>query len=476
MASAKTQHNSSDYLAQRQLKQGAAGWLLLAGLGVAYVISGDFSGWNLGLAVGGWGGLLIAFIVMGIMYLCMVFGLAELSSTLPTAGAGYGFARRAFGPLGGFITGMAVLIEYVVAPAAIVTFIGGYVQALGFFQSVPAWVIYLVAYTVVVCIHIFGVGEALKVVFVITLVAVVALLAFVIGMFPHFDASRLFDITPTEALGSSEFLPYGISGLLGSLVFGIWFFLAIEGVPMAAEESADPQRDMPRGIIVGMLVLLCSGALVLVLVPGTGGAEAMGTSDNPLPEAIRNIYGESSALAAFVNIAGLFGLVASFFSIIYGYSRQLFALSRAGYLPRWMSITSQRKTPVLALIVPGVIGFALAVGTNGNGGSLLNVAVFGATVSYVLLNLSHIVLRIKEPDLPRGYRTPGGIVTTSIAAVLSAVAVVATFFVDQVAAGIAAAVLLLAIAYFWFYSRHRLVAQAPEEEFAAITSAEEDLK
>ena len=68
---------------KRQLKGGAAGWVLLAGLGVAYVISGDFAGWNFGLAEGGWGGLLIATILMAIMYTCMVFGLAELSSAMP---------------------------------------------------------------------------------------------------------------------------------------------------------------------------------------------------------------------------------------------------------------------------------------------------------------------------------------------------------------------------------------------------------
>ena len=84
---------TDEYFQHRQLRSGAAGWVLLAGLGIAYVISGDFSGWNIGLSEGGWGGLLIAFVLMGLMYTCMVFGLAELSSTLPTAGAGYGFAR-----------------------------------------------------------------------------------------------------------------------------------------------------------------------------------------------------------------------------------------------------------------------------------------------------------------------------------------------------------------------------------------------
>ena len=152
----------SEYMEQRQLKQGAAGWVLLAGLGVAYVISGDFAGWNFGLAEGGWGGLLIATLLMATMYTAMVFGLAELSSTIPTAGGGYGFARRAMGPLGGFATGTAILIEYAIAPAAIATFIGGYVNALIGFGG-PA--VYLLFYIVFVGIHMYGVGEALKVMF-----------------------------------------------------------------------------------------------------------------------------------------------------------------------------------------------------------------------------------------------------------------------------------------------------------------------
>ncbi|MGY4719429.1 ethanolamine permease [Naumannella huperziae] len=463
-----------DYLQRRQLRRGAAGWVLLAGLGVAYVISGDFSGWNLGLAQGGWGGLLIAFLLMGLMYTCMVFGLAEMSSAIPATGAGYGFARRALGPLGGFATGMAVLIEYAVAPAAIATFIGGYIEALGLFGLTNSWPIYLAAYVIFIGIHLWGVGEALKVIFGITVIAVVALIVTAIGLVGGFDAANLFDIVPDGSAGSSAFLPFGITGAVAALVYGIWFFLAIEGVPLAAEETADPRRDMPRGIIVGMVILLVFGALMLVLVPGAAGSAAMGVSDSPLPEALRAVYGENSALANFVNYAGLAGLIASFFSIIFAYSRQLFALSRAGYLPRWLSLTGTRRTPWVALIVPGTIGFILAAATQ-DGGLLINIAVFGATVSYVLLNLSHIVLRRREPNLERGYRAPGGVITTGIALVLAAVAVVGTFFVDITAAAITAAVFLIAIAYYWFYSRHRLVATAPEEEFAAIEQAESEL-
>ncbi|WP_144790336.1 ethanolamine permease [Kocuria palustris] len=465
---------AQEYLAHRQLKKGAAGWVLLAGLGVSYVISGDFSGWNLGLAEGGWGGLLIAFLLMGVMYTCMVFGLAEMSSSLPVAGAGYAFARRALGPLGGFATGMAVLIEYSVAPAAIATFIGGYIEALGLFGITNSWPVYLVTYLVFIGIHMYGVGEALKLMFGITAIALVALVITVIALIPQFDAARLFDIVPDGSMGSSAFLPMGAAGATAALVYGIWFFLAIEGVPLAAEETADPKRDMPRGIIVALLILLATGALMLVLVPGVGGAQAMSTSDNPLPEALRSAYGQDSVVAQIVNYAGLAGLVASFFSIMFAYSRQLFALSRAGYLPRWLSLTGSRKTPWVALIVPGTIGFALAAITR-DGGLLINIAVFGATVSYVLLNLSHIMLRIREPELERGYRTPGGVVTTGIALVLAVVAVIATFFVDILAASITAGIFVIFLAYFLLYSRRHLVASAPEEEFDRLRAAEADL-
>ncbi|WHT15737.1 ethanolamine permease [Crossiella sp. CA-258035] len=462
------------YLEQRQLKKGAAGWVLLAGLGVSYVISGDFSGWNNGLAQGGFGGLLIATILMAVMYTCMVFGLAEMASAMPVAGAGYGFARRALGPLGGFATGTAILIEYTIAPAAISVFIGGYVEALGLFGLTNGWPVYLVCYAIFVGVHLYGVGEALRLMFVITAIAVVGLVVFVVAMIPMIDLSRLTDIPPTDAVGASSFLPFGYAGILAAFVYGIWFFLAIEGVPLAAEEARDPRKDMPKGIVAAMLVLLVFAALILIAAPGGAGSNALKSSDNPLPAALRAVYGGNAVIADVVNYIGLAGLVASFFSIIYGYSRQLFALSRAGYLPRKLSVTGKRKTPILALLVPGAIGFILAAVTQ-NGAKLINIAVFGAAVSYVLMMVSHIVLRVREPNLPRPYRTPGGVVTTGIALVLAAAAVVATFLVDILAAGIMAGIFLLALAYFWFYSRHHLVAQAPEEEFEAVRRATAEL-
>lgn len=459
-----------EYFAKRQLKQGAVGWLLLVGLGVAYVISGDFAGWNFGLAQGGWGGMFIATVVVAVMYLCMCLSMSEMATMLPTAGGGYSFARTAFGPFGGYLTGTAILIEYSIAPAAIACFIGAYCESL---FGVGGWIIYLVCYLVFMGIHLKGAGEALKIIFVITAIAAVALLVFIIAMIPHFNSANLFNIAVSDKAGASAFLPMGYLGIWAAVPYAIWFFLAVEGVPLAAEEAKDPTRSLPRGLIGSMLILAAFALLILFLGAGAAGANQLKDSGAPLVDALVAVYGEHTWLAGFVNFVGLAGLIASFFSILYAYSRQIFALSRAGYLPTSLSLTNKNKAPYLAIIIPGIIGFALSL--TGEGDLLILMAVFGATISYVLMMLSHIKLRLSRPDMDRPYKTPGGIVTSGIALILALIAVIAGFLVDPKVWFMAAGIYIAFIIYFLVYSRHRLVQGTPEEEFENIRKAEEEL-
>jgi ethanolamine permease len=461
------------YFENRQLKRGAAGWVLLVGLGVAYVISGDYAGWNFGLEQGGWGGLMVAAFLMALMYACMCFALAELATIAPTAGGGYGFARRAFGPWGGFLTGTAILIEYAIAPAAIAVFIGGYMRSL-FEIDIAQWVISAGFFAVFLGIHIYGAGEALRLIFAITALAVIALIVWCVAMVPFFDSAKLFDIAVNpEAAGASPFLPFGYFGIWAAIPFAMWFFLAIEGVPLAAEETQDPKRDLPRGLIAGMFILLAFCVLIMLLGPGGVGSETLKTNTNPLVAALEHpsTYGGPTWLSKFVNFVGLAGLVASFFSIIYAYSRLIFAMSRAGYLPRGLSLTNSRQSPWVALIVPGIVGFLLSLTEQGD--QLILMAVFGATISYILMMASHIKLRLSEPDLPRAYTTPGGIMTSGIALVLACIALVAVFLSDKKmpvagmevsVAALSAIAYVIFVAYFALYSRHHLVAHAPGEE------------
>ena len=460
--------DNKEYLAKRQLKRGSAGWILLAGLGISYVISGDFAGWNFGIAEAGWGGFAVATVLMAVMYLTLVLSLAEMSAAIPASGGGYSFARQAMGPAGGYLTGLAVLIEYALAPAAIVIFIGSAVEALLGFNG--PWV-YALFYIVFISIHLAGVGEALKVMMVISGLAIFAIIATAIALITHFDASRLFDIAMTDAVGASEFLPFGWYGVWAALPFAMWLFLAVEGVPLAAEEAKDPGKDVPKGIIGAMLFLLFTALLVVVLIPAAAGASAMGASAVPLVDAL-NVT-DNPNLATLVNILGLAGLVASFFSIIYGYSRLVFALSRAGYFPKNLSVTTARKVPARALIVPGVFGFIASL--SGEGDLMLAMAVVGATVSYALMALSHILLRIKQPELVRPYKTPGGVVTSSIALVLSLVALTGVYAFDPRAFLFTVVLFLIGAIYYFAYSSKHLVAHSADEEFAMLAQAEADL-
>ena len=462
-------HVDQDYLAKRQLKKGTAGWVLLAGLGVSYVISGDFAGWNFGIGVAGWGGFAIAAVLMAVMYLTLVLSLAEMSAAIPAAGGGYSFARQVMGPSGGYLTGLAVLIEYVLAPAAIVVFIGAAVEAL---VGLNGPVIYATFYFIFVGIHLIGAGEALKLMMVITALAVFAILATAITLFGSFETANLFDIPPDPSIaGANEYLPFGWHGVWAALPFGMWLFLAIEGVPLAAEEAKDPATDVPRGIVGAMLFLLVTAVLVVFLLAGAVGADAIGNSPVPLVDALKHTG--NTTLATTVNVLGLAGLIASFFSIIYGYSRLVFALSRAGYLPRFLSLTNERKAPVWALAIPAALGFLISLTREGD--LIIAMAVVGATISYALMALSHILLRIKHPDMHRPYKTPGGVFTSSICLVLAVIALTGVYAFDPRAFSYTIVLYVIGALYYFLYSKNHLVAKTPEEEFEMLAAAENEL-
>ena len=469
------------YLDKRQLRK-KANWLLLWALGVGAVISGDYFGWNFGLSVGGFGGLLIATIVVAAMYVCMVYSIAELSTALPHAGGFYSFTRSAFGPWAGYLVGITDTIEYVITPAVIVVGIGGYLHTL--FPLMPTYFWWIFAYALFVGINVKGVELTLKVGLLVTLLAIVVLVVFYVGALVSgaFRSELLFNIQPEP--GQSRFLPKGTYGIFAALPFAIWFYLAIEQLPLAAEETVDIVRDMPRALILGIITLLLLSVFTLVLNSGVhGGASAIGVSDAPLVNGFESVFG-AGATTAILTLIALAGLIASFHTIIYAYGRVLFALSRAGYFPRWISVTGKTThTPHYALIVGAGIGLICALiidrfGSGIVGAALLNMAVFGAVISYAMVLFSYIKLKQTHPNLKRPYVSPLGRAGAYVGVTLALISLGATFAVQDYRAGVIGVVVFLVVAllYFGLYSSKRLVAQAPEEEVALIEEAEKELR
>ncbi len=444
---------SEDFLAERKLRRHAGVWQLWA-LGVGAVISGDFFGWNFGLASGGFGGMCAALLLVTCMYFGLCFSIAEMSAALPHTGGAYSFARTAFGPWGGYITGLAENMEYILTPAVIVSGIGGYLTTLTGTPEAYAPLWWLFCYVAFVAMNAAGVELSFRFGLVVTLVALATLVYYWAQGLPRLDLARW----------ASPFWPRGDGGILPCLPFALWFYLAIEQLPLAAEESHDPVRDIPRGLRYGLFTLIACAFLTLIVAAGTPpGAAVVGKANDPL----------AASLGAFAVLA-LAGLVASFHTIIYAYGRQIYSLSRAGYFPVWLSKThGQRQTPQRALITGAVMGYAAALAIHFSprespvGAVLLNMAVFGAVLAYVMQMASFLQLRSRFAQLPRPYLSPLGRPGAWIAMVLAALTLGALFANVDYRKGVYGALAWFAVgvAWFAFVARHRLIL-SPEEEFA----------
>ena len=247
--------------------------------------------------------------------------------------------------------------------------------------------------------------------------------------------------------------------------YAVWFYLAIEQLPLSAEESYDAARDMPRALKWGMASLILLSMGTIILNSGVGpGAQGIGESAAPLEAGFRAVYA-SKVTSIVLAIISLTGLIASFHSIIYAYGRLLFALSRAGFLPAALAKLNGRQTPHVALIVGVAIGLVLCFLAQQYAGSvgaaLLNMAVFGALLSYILVLLSFLKLRRAQPDLPRPYRSPLGVTGAYAGIALAATCLCATFAIESFRPGVAGTLVFIVamLAYYFLYRRAHVLEQ-----------------
>lgn len=487
LGSVSYRETSADYFAKRGLRRYAGKWSLWA-LGVGAVISGHFSGWNLGLLQGGFGGMLIATVFIMLMYLGLCYSIAEMASAMPHTGGAYSFSRNALGPWGGFVTGLAESIEFILTPAVIVFFLGGYLG--GIFETGPQWqpVWWLGAYGVFVLLNLLGVELSFRVSVLVTLLALGVLCVFWFSALPSMDFSKYAlnigldseGATLLLAEGGGVWLPFEWGGVLAAMPFAVWLFLAIEQLPLASEESLNPEQDMPRGLRLGMSTLIISAFMIVVLNSSVApGAFALGSSGEPLLAGFRGIYGDS--IAKVLAVFAVLGLIASFHTIIYAFGRQIYSLSRAGYYPAPFSLTlGKQKTPHLALLVGSATGLGVLLGIwhfagaeHGPafiGGTLLNMAVLGAMISYFMQSASFIVLRRTQPQMNRPYISPLGIAGAATTMIIAAITITYQLRdpLYQTGAYLALAWYGAGLLYFALYGRHHLV-RSPEEQFALST-------
>ncbi|MCT1558590.1 amino acid permease [Helcobacillus massiliensis] len=464
----------AEYFEKRQLKR-AAGIFGLWGLAVGAVVSGNFSGWNFGIEFAGFGGMVIAFAILVVMYYGLIFSINEMAAAMPHTGGAYSFARAAMGPYAGFVTGLAETIEYVATTAVIVYFSSGYADAVASELvgiDLPSWIWWAILYTAFVALNSSGAAVSFRFAIVVSIISIVILFVFAgMALFSgKVDWGSLFDIVPDP--GQTAFLPHGVLPILFALPFAMWFFLGIEELPLAAEEAHNPVRDIPKAALWARFTLIVTGVLVLFLNTAVLGASTTSTAGEPLLDGFRAIVGDG--VAAVLALFALVGLLASLQGIMFAYGRNMYSLSRAGYYPKFLSLTGRTQTPWVALIAGALLGFFalnivdLAGGADGVAGAVvLNIAVWGAVVAYIMQMISFLRLRKRFPNAKRPYRSPWGKFGAWAAAVVSAFIFLGFLLNPSYLPAIIAIIVIYAVMLitFWLWGRHRLI-MSPEEEYA----------
>ncbi len=423
----------------------------LWGIAVGLVISGEYFGWSYGWASAGTLGFICTSLFVAALYATFIFSFTELTTSIPQAGGPFAYARRAFGPFGGYFAGAATLVEFVFAPPAIALAIGAYVNVQ--FPGVAAKHIAFGAYLVFMLLNIAGVQVAATFELLVTLLAIGELLVFMGVVSPGFSWSNF---ASHGWAGANNFSLQSLGGLCVAIPFAIWFFLAIEGVAMAAEEARDPHRSIPIAYIAGILTLVLLALGVMIFAGGAGDWRKISNINDPLPQAMKVVVGAKSGWLHMLVWLGLFGLIASFHGIILGYSRQIFALARAGYLPVSLSKLHPRfRTPHRAIVAGGLVGIAaiysdswITFGGQTLTANIVVMSVFGALSMYMVSMLALFRLRRTEPAMARPFRAPCYPFFPAVALACSAVCMASMVYNYPLLAALFAALLALGYLYF----------------------------
>jgi len=380
-------------------------------IGVGLVISGEYFGWNYGWGVGGTIGLLIATLIITALYFTFIFSFTELTAAIPNAGGPFIYALKAFGTTGGLIAGYATLIEFLFATPAISLALGSYIHFL--YPAVPVLAVSIIAYIIFTCINLLGIKEAANFSLIMTVLAIIELLIFIFIAIPHFKM-QTFLHNP---------MPYKWAGVFAALPFAIWLFVCLEGIAMVAEEVKE-KKSIVKGYISALLTLTILAIAVMICVGGIANWETMDKIDYPLPESIAVMLGRDNPVTKMFASIGLFGLIASFHGIIISYSRQLFALSRSGYLPPTLSKVSHKKqVPYNALITGAILGIISLFWLDTS--KLVVLSTIGAVVVYIISMLSLFRLRKAEPGMLRPFKAPFYPFFPAIALILAVIALAA---------------------------------------------------
>jgi len=448
-----------------ELRSGQLGVRDVWALGVGIVVCGQYFGWNLGLKDNGPVAMLIASLLVCLLFLAWVLTLSELAVAMPRAGGPLDYGRRAGGPWLGFLMGWSMFLECLFGGVATALAGGKYVAFLIDPDHPPdKYIAVAVGLSIVVVFFLLqarGVKEQARALVLMTYAALVGLVIFWTAALTNFSWNRVWT-TPVIPVGK------GWGAVLDAIPFALWWLIILEAAALAAEETHTPARAIPRGLTWAILTVIVLVVLTTVTACGALPYQQIAENDGrpvdyPLAEVIRLIPGGQSPWLFYgFGAVALFGLVASYHGLLYGASRQMFALGRGGFLTATLGkVNAERQTPVPALAACSLLtaGCVLAnLWFEEAIQAAVLVAGFAALVLYILSMWSLARLRRREPELLAGYRAPLGWWLPLGVVVISVIALAVYPRIDDkgVVVPIALGMYALGIGYFALRGRKRV--------------------
>ena len=384
---------------------------MVATLGVSIVIAGQFSGWNLGLA-NGWKNMLLGTALMFIFYIGFLQLISEMGSTWPSAGGLAQYTRLAFGKLPGGLVNVAMAVTLIAGTGIVGGFITSYGETM---LGINGLLLKTLLFCFVLALHLAGTREAMWVVVLAGLVAVLTLLSFTAVSLPHFDISAF----------SRDQSTLSLTGVIHVLPFSLWMFIGVEQAVTASEETHNPGKNLPQGFTLAILVLCLTAAGVLFGASGLGHIDKLAVAGDPLLAALDEK--RFPLMHSAIGFGAIFGLIASFFSLSYSASRQVFDLSRSQFFPAVFSTVNHKGIPVKAFLFVMSVGFAVSFIP---AEKILLALVILFTATYFITALAYLRLRHSHADTPRRYHARGGKITGYITLLLASLIFYACFSAD----------------------------------------------
>lgn len=428
---------------ERSLRRSLGTWdLALMGIAVA-VGAGIFSVGAQAAANFAGPSVILSFVIAAVTCGLAIMCYAEFASTVPVAGSAYTFTYATMGELLAWIIGWDLILEMFTGAAVLAKYWGVYLgeALLAFGLPFPAtlevagvtisWPAFLIV-AIFTALLVAGTKLTARVGAVFTIIKVAIVVFVIVVGFFFVNAANFVPFIPEavpseggtgDAWTQSLFAwltgaapaQYGVFGMLAAASLVFFAFIGFDVVATSAEEVREPQKRLPRGIFLGLAIVTVLYVLVSIVMTGMVSYAELAEEETPSLATAFRLVGQDWA-SAVISLGALAGLTTVIMVLLLGLSRIVFALSRDGLLPRWLSKTTEHsKTPARIQVIAGTVVALVAAFTDV--GLLEEMINIGTLSAFVLVSIGVVVLRRTRPDLPRGFRVPWSPVLPILSAV-----------------------------------------------------------